>query len=161
MTVSARIVLLQIDRNPMAASASLLVRDLSIQSTSYLIMAFCGSACHRCRAKRGRCTGEKPVCAPCVKAQAECTWPEGRRKKRTRREMEADERAAREAATMGVHRTTATFPMSSRPQPYPAQIQHPSYSDHSASPQEHNVSPVLPSPAHWVRLINKYVAKSS
>ncbi|KZV61643.1 hypothetical protein PENSPDRAFT_658747 [Peniophora sp. CONT] len=113
-------------------------------------------ACHRCRAKRGRCTGEKPICAPCVKASAECTWPEGRRKKRTRREMEADERAARESANMGVQRT-APFPASSSraqpypPQPYPAQIQHAAYSDHSASPQDHIVSPVVPSPAHWDR----------
>ncbi|VDB86679.1 unnamed protein product [Peniophora sp. CBMAI 1063] len=112
-------------------------------------------ACHRCRAKRGRCTGEKPICAPCVKAQAECTWPEGRRKKRTRREMEADERAAREresaSANMGVHRTVPYPVVGSRPQPYPAQIQPAAYSDHSGSPHEHTVSPILPSPAHWDR----------
>ncbi|ETW78560.1 hypothetical protein HETIRDRAFT_323554, partial [Heterobasidion irregulare TC 32-1] len=49
-------------------------------------------ACHRCRAKRGRCTGEKPVCGACAKAEAECTWPDGRRRKRTRREMEEEEK---------------------------------------------------------------------
>ncbi|KAJ7641467.1 fungal-specific transcription factor domain-containing protein [Roridomyces roridus] len=55
-------------------------------------------ACHRCRAKRARCSGEKPVCKACVKAQEECVWPEGRRRKRTRREMEAEERRLREEA---------------------------------------------------------------
>ncbi|THH19121.1 hypothetical protein EW146_g1969 [Bondarzewia mesenterica] len=56
-------------------------------------------ACHRCRAKRGRCTGEKPVCGTCTKAEAECTWPEGRRRKRTRKEMEEEERLERERLT--------------------------------------------------------------
>ncbi|KIY44665.1 hypothetical protein FISHEDRAFT_67380 [Fistulina hepatica ATCC 64428] len=55
-------------------------------------------ACHRCRAKRARCSGDKPVCLACARASEECTWPSGRKRKRTRREMEADERKEREAA---------------------------------------------------------------
>ncbi|KAJ6618004.1 fungal-specific transcription factor domain-containing protein [Mycena sp. CBHHK59/15] len=54
-------------------------------------------ACHRCRAKRARCSGEKPVCRACAKAEEECIWPSGRKRKRTRREMEEEERKEREA----------------------------------------------------------------
>ncbi|KAL1743827.1 fungal-specific transcription factor domain-containing protein [Schizophyllum fasciatum] len=54
-------------------------------------------ACHRCRAKRARCSGDRPVCRACEKTNDECTWPSGRKRKRTRREMEADERREREA----------------------------------------------------------------
>ncbi|KAJ6590571.1 fungal-specific transcription factor domain-containing protein [Mycena vulgaris] len=54
-------------------------------------------ACHRCRAKRARCSGEKPVCKACSKAEEECVWPSGRKRKRTRREMEEEERKEREA----------------------------------------------------------------
>ncbi|THU79795.1 hypothetical protein K435DRAFT_810413 [Dendrothele bispora CBS 962.96] len=53
-------------------------------------------ACHRCRIKRGRCSGDKPTCQACLKAGEECSWPDGRKRKRTRREMEADERMERE-----------------------------------------------------------------
>ena len=45
-----------------------------------------------------RCSGDRPVCAACEKAQEECIWPSGRKRKRTRREMEEDERKEREAA---------------------------------------------------------------
>ncbi|KAJ7119557.1 fungal-specific transcription factor domain-containing protein [Mycena epipterygia] len=55
-------------------------------------------ACHRCRAKRARCSGEKPVCKACSKAEEECIWPSGRKRKRTRREMEEEERKERAAA---------------------------------------------------------------
>ncbi|KAJ7736742.1 fungal-specific transcription factor domain-containing protein [Mycena maculata] len=55
-------------------------------------------ACHRCRAKRARCSGEKPVCKACFKSEEECVWPSGRKRKRTRREMEEEERKEREAA---------------------------------------------------------------
>ncbi|KAL1701151.1 fungal-specific transcription factor domain-containing protein [Schizophyllum commune] len=55
-------------------------------------------ACHRCRAKRARCSGDRPICRACEKANEECTWPSGRKRKRTRREMEADERRERESA---------------------------------------------------------------
>ncbi|KIY72773.1 hypothetical protein CYLTODRAFT_366911 [Cylindrobasidium torrendii FP15055 ss-10] len=53
-------------------------------------------ACHRCRVKRARCSGEKPVCLSCQKANEECTWPTGRKRKRTRREMEEAERKDRD-----------------------------------------------------------------
>jgi len=55
-------------------------------------------ACHRCRTKRARCSGDRPVCAACAKAKEECIWPSGRKRKRTRREMEEEERREREAA---------------------------------------------------------------
>ncbi|KAI5119149.1 hypothetical protein M0805_005228 [Coniferiporia weirii] len=57
-------------------------------------------ACLRCRSKRARCSGNRPRCTTCKNADAECTWPEGRRRKRTRREMEEAERLEREAAAM-------------------------------------------------------------
>lgn len=155
LLVSARIVL-RIVQNTMAVSAYHSVRiSADNLSLRYANRIFHRSACHRCRAKRGRCTGEKPVCAPCVKASAECSWPEGRRKKRTRREMEADERAARATADLGVQRT-APFPAAtSRVQPYPAQA----YTTHNASPHEHTVSPDLQSPVHWVWPIDMNVVK--
>ncbi|KAG7442224.1 uncharacterized protein BT62DRAFT_974006 [Guyanagaster necrorhizus] len=53
-------------------------------------------ACHRCRIKRARCSGERPVCRTCSKVGEECTWPSGRRRKRTRKEMEEEERRQRE-----------------------------------------------------------------
>ncbi|KAF8057613.1 fungal-specific transcription factor domain-containing protein [Lyophyllum atratum] len=52
-------------------------------------------ACLRCRTKRARCSGDKPVCRACAKAREECEWPVGRRRKRTRREMEEEERRER------------------------------------------------------------------
>ncbi|KAF8905916.1 hypothetical protein CPB85DRAFT_1376742 [Mucidula mucida] len=52
-------------------------------------------ACHRCRTKRARCSGEKPICKTCAKVGEECTWPTGRKRKRTRREMEEEERKER------------------------------------------------------------------
>ncbi|KAK7036707.1 hypothetical protein VNI00_011372 [Paramarasmius palmivorus] len=55
-------------------------------------------ACLRCRAKRARCSGEKPTCNACQKVGEVCTWPAGRKRKRTRREMEEEERREREAA---------------------------------------------------------------
>jgi hypothetical protein len=61
-------------------------------------------ACLWCRSKRVRCSGTKPVCEVCVlrkmktlrgsntqaclKNNVTCEWPSGRRKKRTRKEME-------------------------------------------------------------------------
>lgn len=56
-------------------------------------------ACFYCRAKRIRCSGTKPVCTACGKAGAECEWPSGRRRKRTRREMEEARRVEAAAAT--------------------------------------------------------------
>jgi Fungal Zn(2)-Cys(6) binuclear cluster domain len=67
-------------------------------------------ACHRCRAKRARCSGHKPSCQACEKANEECTWPVGRRRKRTRREMEEDERREREAAANAGHLRTFLAP---------------------------------------------------
>lgn len=60
-------------------------------------------ACFYCRAKRIRCSGTKPVCTACTKAGATCEWPAGRRRKRTRREMEEARRveAAVSAASSG------------------------------------------------------------
>ncbi|KAG5652111.1 hypothetical protein H0H81_006285 [Sphagnurus paluster] len=58
-------------------------------------------ACMRCRTKRARCSGDKPVCRACEKAKEECLWPSGRRRKRTRREMEEEERRERAAAVGG------------------------------------------------------------
>jgi hypothetical protein len=51
-------------------------------------------ACHCCRSKRARCSGERPVCRKCAQVKAECVWPEGRKRKRTRKEMEMAERLA-------------------------------------------------------------------
>ncbi|KAG6853267.1 hypothetical protein C0991_005592 [Blastosporella zonata] len=55
-------------------------------------------ACLRCRTKRARCSGDKPVCRACEKAKEECVWPTGRRRKRTRKEMEEEERRERLAS---------------------------------------------------------------
>lgn len=43
-----------------------------------------------CRAKKAKCSGDKPTCSNCDRFRLECTWPEGRKRKRTRKEMEAD-----------------------------------------------------------------------
>lgn len=43
-----------------------------------------------CRAKKAKCSGDKPTCTNCERFRLECTWPEGRKRKRTRKEMEAD-----------------------------------------------------------------------
>ncbi|KAK0447392.1 fungal-specific transcription factor domain-containing protein [Desarmillaria tabescens] len=59
-------------------------------------------ACHRCRIKRARCSGERPVCRTCAKVGEECTWPSGRRRKRTRKEMEEEERRQKERDQMTV-----------------------------------------------------------
>lgn len=64
-------------------------------------------ACFHCRSKRIRCSGTKPVCEvghagfvsdvqACLKAKESCEWPSGRRRKRTRKEM--DEARRLEAA---------------------------------------------------------------
>ncbi|GHJ88959.1 hypothetical protein NliqN6_5361 [Naganishia liquefaciens] len=47
-------------------------------------------ACMPCRAKKAKCSGDKPACTNCEKHRLACTWPEGRKRKRTRAEMEAD-----------------------------------------------------------------------
>ncbi|ORX41220.1 fungal-specific transcription factor domain-domain-containing protein [Kockovaella imperatae] len=44
----------------------------------------------RCREKKTRCPGNQPVCKPCEKAGSICEWPLKRRKKRTRKQIEAD-----------------------------------------------------------------------
>ncbi|WVQ70547.1 hypothetical protein IAR50_000066 [Cryptococcus sp. DSM 104548] len=49
-------------------------------------------ACFYCRTKRIRCSGSKPKCEACLKAGGECEWPEGRAKKRTKKEMEEAKR---------------------------------------------------------------------
>ncbi|BEI92189.1 uncharacterized protein CcaverHIS019_0410090 [Cutaneotrichosporon cavernicola] len=56
-------------------------------------------ACFYCRAKRIRCSGTKPVCTACAKGGATCEWPTGRRRKRTRREMEEARRVEAAATT--------------------------------------------------------------
>ncbi|ESK85307.1 pathway-specific nitrogen regulator [Moniliophthora roreri MCA 2997] len=33
-------------------------------------------ACHRCRQKKGKCDGTKPVCATCESSGAQCEWPD-------------------------------------------------------------------------------------
>ncbi len=59
-------------------------------------------ASHRCRTRRGRCTGERPVCRTCAKVGEECTWPSGRRRKRTWKEMEEEERRQKEKEQLSV-----------------------------------------------------------
>ncbi|KAG7452007.1 uncharacterized protein BT62DRAFT_926217 [Guyanagaster necrorhizus] len=49
-------------------------------------------ACLRCRAKKAKCDNIQPVCGTCAKVSAECVRPSGRRRKRTRKEMEEAER---------------------------------------------------------------------
>ncbi|KAK0233936.1 hypothetical protein IW262DRAFT_1290854 [Armillaria fumosa] len=49
-------------------------------------------ACLRCRAKKAKCDNIQPVCGTCAKGNAECVRPSGRRRKRTRKEMEEAER---------------------------------------------------------------------
>ncbi|TRM66722.1 fungal-specific transcription factor domain-containing protein [Schizophyllum amplum] len=90
-------------------------------------------ACHRCRAKRARCSGDRPICRACEKANEECTWPSGRKRKRTRREMEAEERREREVASASSMVDHAFFapPKPAHEQssiwnlPHPASQQHP------------------------------------
>lgn len=43
-----------------------------------------------CRAKKAKCSGDKPACTNCERGRLACTWPDGRKRKRTRKEMEAD-----------------------------------------------------------------------
>ncbi|KAF9266499.1 hypothetical protein L218DRAFT_71553 [Marasmius fiardii PR-910] len=33
-------------------------------------------ACHRCRQKKGKCDGKKPVCSTCESAASPCEWPD-------------------------------------------------------------------------------------
>ncbi|KAG7089886.1 hypothetical protein E1B28_011520 [Marasmius oreades] len=44
-------------------------------------------ACHRCRQKKGKCDGKKPVCSTCESAASPCEWPDpdldGRKNKKT------------------------------------------------------------------------------
>ncbi|WVN89632.1 uncharacterized protein L203_104861 [Cryptococcus depauperatus CBS 7841] len=54
-------------------------------------------ACFYCRGKRVRCSGTKPRCEVCMKANVECEWPAARAKKRTKKEMEEARRAERMA----------------------------------------------------------------
>ncbi|TYJ53359.1 hypothetical protein B9479_006019 [Cryptococcus floricola] len=49
-------------------------------------------ACFYCRTKRIRCSGTKPTCEACLKVGGDCEWPEGRAKKRTKKEMEEAKR---------------------------------------------------------------------
>ncbi|ODN82869.1 hypothetical protein, variant 1 [Cryptococcus amylolentus CBS 6039] len=49
-------------------------------------------ACFYCRTKRIRCSGTKPTCEACLKVGGGCEWPEGRAKKRTKKEMEEAKR---------------------------------------------------------------------
>ena len=81
-------------------------------------------ACLRCRAKRARCSGVRPRCKACEMADVECQWcvvhvgpssstnllnvinlissirPEGRKRKRTRKEMEEAECHKHEATAV-------------------------------------------------------------
>lgn len=47
-------------------------------------------ACLLCRSKKAKCSGDKPRCAQCSRLQLTCLWPDGRRRKRTKREMELE-----------------------------------------------------------------------
>ncbi|KAH8827215.1 fungal-specific transcription factor domain-containing protein [Flagelloscypha sp. PMI_526] len=76
-------------------------------------------ACLRCRAKRARCSGDRPVCQSCQKAGDDCQWPTGRRRKRTRREMEADERREREQTEAQANHTSKAN-MHASPSPHSA-----------------------------------------
>ncbi|KAF9040283.1 hypothetical protein BDZ89DRAFT_1060712 [Hymenopellis radicata] len=66
----------------------------SVPSTSYSTADSSGAnqprflACLRCRAKKAKCDNVQPVCGTCSKVSAECVRPNGRRRKRTRKEME-------------------------------------------------------------------------
>lgn len=53
-------------------------------------------ACFYCRTKRVRCSGTKPRCEGCIKADVECEWPAARAKKRTKKEMEEARKAESE-----------------------------------------------------------------
>ncbi|WVO20305.1 uncharacterized protein IAS62_001598 [Cryptococcus decagattii] len=53
-------------------------------------------ACFYCRTKRVRCSGTKPRCEGCIRADVECEWPAARAKKRTKKEMEEARRAESE-----------------------------------------------------------------
>ncbi|KAJ7675429.1 fungal-specific transcription factor domain-containing protein [Mycena rosella] len=108
-------------------------------------------ACHRCRAKRARCSGEKPVCKACSKAEEECMWPSGRKRKRTRREMEEEERkeraatAAANAPNQG-HIPYKIFPdggSTSTPVPWGASLEPPSW---GVSPPSNGLSYIWPPP---------------
>ncbi|KAI0317722.1 fungal-specific transcription factor domain-containing protein [Amylostereum chailletii] len=108
-------------------------------------------ACHRCRAKRGRCSGEKPVCNSCAKVDAECTWPEGRRRKRTRKEMEEEERlegarnllshAESRSTSVGVQHREQHYPPPPPPPPQPPSSS--SSSSRMFASQDHSVSPTV------------------
>ncbi|KAF8891156.1 fungal-specific transcription factor domain-containing protein [Mucidula mucida] len=68
----------------------------SVPSTSYADLSGANGprflACLRCRAKKAKCDNVQPICGTCSKVSAECVRPSGRRRKRTRKEMEEAEK---------------------------------------------------------------------
>ncbi|EIM86073.1 uncharacterized protein STEHIDRAFT_147598 [Stereum hirsutum FP-91666 SS1] len=109
-------------------------------------------ACHRCRAKRGRCTGEKPICGACAKARAECTWPEGRRRKRTRKEMEMAERLEAETSGMRSRRPAESRSTSVLTSADNQQNDNRASYWHMSAPPSHRISPAndtSSSSDHW------------
>ncbi|KAG6867923.1 hypothetical protein C0993_009517 [Termitomyces sp. T159_Od127] len=115
-------------------------------------------ACLRCRTKRARCSGDKPVCRACEKAKEECIWPSGRRRKRTRKEMEEEERRERLASSAAdslgyrgrrtpVHTTGWTEQMSVEPYAEPMSWDYPAPAwPHAANaPTSHPVPGPSPS----------------
>ncbi|KDR72893.1 hypothetical protein GALMADRAFT_252220 [Galerina marginata CBS 339.88] len=104
-------------------------------------------ACHRCRAKRARCSGDKPVCTSCAKAKEECIWPSGRKRKRTRKEMEEDERREKEAALGFGHSSSVTNEVhQAAPNPF-GQWNFPT--PFHTSPQMLAFHPEAPQTSHW------------
>ncbi|KAH8110030.1 fungal-specific transcription factor domain-containing protein [Phellopilus nigrolimitatus] len=73
-------------------------------------------ACLRCRSKRARCSGVRPRCKACENANVECLWPEGRKRKRTRKEMEEAERLEREAVAASAAQKRSPTVVQSSPQ---------------------------------------------
>ncbi|KAG6902386.1 hypothetical protein C0995_000591 [Termitomyces sp. Mi166 len=124
-------------------------------------------ACLRCRTKRARCSGDKPVCRACEKAKEECIWPSGRRRKRTRKEMEEEERRERLASSAAdslgyrgrrtpVHptgwRQTEQVPVEPYPEPMSWEYPTPPWPHAATAPTSHPVAApsstnVVPPPA--------------
>ncbi|WVQ85799.1 hypothetical protein IAT38_007967 [Cryptococcus sp. DSM 104549] len=75
-------------------------------------------ACFFCRSKRVRCSGERPRCEGCIKADAVCEYPAARAKKRTKKQMEEARRMeARVAKVEGLWGDYAAQDPQYRPHP--------------------------------------------
>ncbi|KAJ8072232.1 hypothetical protein PM082_015791 [Marasmius tenuissimus] len=58
-------------------------------------------ACHRCRQKKGKCDGKKPVCSTCESAGSSCEWPDPELDGRKHKKMSNATRARKHSSGGG------------------------------------------------------------